>query len=165
MGSVPFQGGWTDPNRTETLRSRVNAHGRCPGIYSSWGKCQKATKGYKGARFKAFDTKREAQDWLKSECDNSTDETIESVERGGLILGLAEKENTAKRIVKFDGEDEKKGDMIQCCFCNIWFHVECAMDTKTKGITDSVVIEDIENNETALTGSSSTAENLGAHQH
>ena len=65
---------------------------------------------------------------------------------------------------KFDGEDVKKGDMIQCCLCNIWFHVECVMVTKTKGVTDRIVIEDIENNETT-TGSSSTAENLGvAHQ-
>ena len=37
-----------------------------------------STKGYKESRFKAFDTKREAQDWLKSECNNSTDEAIES---------------------------------------------------------------------------------------
>ena len=55
--------------------------------------------------------------------------------------------------------------MIRCCLCNIWFHVECVMVTKTKGITDSIVIEDIENNKTATTGSSSTAENLGvSHQ-
>ena len=66
---------------------------------------------------------------------------------------------------KFDGEDEKKGDMIQCCLCNIWFHVECVMVTKTKGVTDRIVTEDIENNETTTTGSSSTAETLGvAHQ-
>ena len=65
---------------------------------------------------------------------------------------------------KFDGEDEKKGDMIQCCLCNIWFLVECVMVTKTKSVTDRIVIEDIENNETT-TGYSSTAENLGvAHQ-
>ena len=66
---------------------------------------------------------------------------------------------------KFDGEDEKKGDMIQCCLCNIWFHVECVMVTKTKGVTDRIVIEGIENNETTTTGSSSTAENLGVAHH
>ena len=66
---------------------------------------------------------------------------------------------------KFDGEDENKGDMIQCCLCNIWFHVECIMVTKTKGVTDRIIIEDTENNETTTTGPSSTAENLGvAHQ-
>ena len=61
---------------------------------------------------------------------------------------------------KFDGEDEKKGDMIQCCLRNSWFHVECVIVAKTKGVTDRIIIEDIENKET--TGSSSTAENLGA---
>ena len=54
---------------------------------------------------------------------------------------------------KFDCEDEKKGDMIQCCLCSICFHVKCVMVTKTKGITDRIVIEDIENNETTTTGS------------
>ena len=93
------------------------------------------------------------------------------LERGrpGPGLGLARKENTAKWIAKFDGEDdgedEKKGDMIQCCLCNIWFHVECIMVTKSKGVTDRIIIEDTENNETTTTGPSSTAENLGvAHQ-
>ena len=89
------------------------------------------------------------------------------LERGrpGLGLGLARKENTAKWIVKFDGEDEKKGDMIQCCLCNIWFHVECIMVTKTKGVIDRIIIEDTENNETTTTGPSSTAENQGvSHQ-
>ena len=66
---------------------------------------------------------------------------------------------------KFDGEDENKGDMIQCCLCNISFHVECIMVTKTKGFTDRIIIEGTENNETTTTGPSFTAENLGvAHQ-
>ena len=56
-------------------------------------------KGYKRARFRAFDTKREAQDWLKSECNNNTDEAIESAARGRPGLGLAKTENTAKWIV------------------------------------------------------------------
>ena len=95
------------------------------------------------------------------------------LERGrqgpGLGLALARKENTAKWIAKFDGEDdgedEKKGDMIQCCLCNIWFHVEYIMVTKTKGVTDRIIREDTENNETTTTGPSSTAENLSAsHQ-
>ena len=66
---------------------------------------------------------------------------------------------------KFDGEDENKGDRIQCCLCNTWFHVECIMVTKTKSVTDRIIIENTENNETTTTGPSSTAENLGvAHQ-
>ena len=70
-----------------------------------------------------------------------------------------------KMDCKFDGEDEKKGDTIQCYLCNIWFHVECIIVTKTKRVTDRIIIEDTENNETTTTGPSSTAESLGvAHQ-
>ena len=143
------------------------ARGHSTGIHSSWEKCQKATKGYKEARFKAFDTKREAQDWLKSECNNSTNEAIESAgtSKTRPRPRPSKKGEHCKIDCKFDGEDEKKGDMIQCCLCNIWFHVECIMVTKTKGVTDRIIIEDTENNETMTTGPSSTAENLGvAHQ-
>ena len=141
------------------------ARGHSTGIHSSWEKCQKATKGYKEARFKAFDTKREAQDWLKSECNNSTDEAIESAGTRKTRPRPSKKGEHCKMDCKFDGEDEKKGDMIQCCLCNIWFHVECIMVTKTKGVTDRIIIEDTENNETTTTGPLSTAENLGvAHQ-
>ena len=145
------------------------ARGHSTGIHSSWEKCQKATKGYKEARSKAFDTKREAQDWLKSECNNSTDEAIESAgtrkTRPRPRPKPSKKGEHCKIDCKFDSEDEKKGDMIQCCLCNIWFHVECIMVTKTKGVTDRIIIEDTENNETTTTGPLSTAENLGvAHQ-
>ena len=69
------------------------------------------------------DTKREAQDWLKSECNNSTDEAIESAGTRKIRPRSNRKGEHCKMSYKFDGEDEKKGDMIQCCFCNIWFHV------------------------------------------
>ena len=142
------------------------ARGHSTGIHS-WEKCQKATKGYKGARFKAFDTKWEAQDWLKSEWNNSADEAIEfaGTTKTRPRPRPSKKGEHCKMDCKFDGEDENKGDMIQCCLCNIWFHVECIMVTKTKGVTDRIIIEDTENNETTTTGPSSTAENLGvAHQ-
>ena len=102
---------------------------------------------------------------MKSECNNSTDEAIESAGTRETRPRPNKKGEHCKMDCKFDGEDEKKGDMIQCCLCNIWFHVECIMVTKTKGITDRIIIEDTENNETTTIGSSSTAENLGvAHQ-
>ena len=95
------------------------ARGHSTGIHSSWEKCQKATKGYKEARFKAFDTKRETQDWLKSECNNSTDEAIESAGTGKTRPRSrpSKKGGHCKMDCKLDGEDEKKGDMIQCCLC------------------------------------------------
>ncbi|QDI92725.1 ribonuclease H [Salicibibacter halophilus] len=35
--------------------------GRNPGIYQSWPECQKQVNGYKGARFKSFSSKEEAE--------------------------------------------------------------------------------------------------------
>ncbi|AXF57618.1 viroplasmin family protein [Salicibibacter kimchii] len=35
--------------------------GRRPGIYQSWDECQKQVNGYKGARFKSFSSKEEAE--------------------------------------------------------------------------------------------------------
>lgn len=34
--------------------------GVCPGIYDSWTDCQLQIKGYKGAKYKSFDTEKEA---------------------------------------------------------------------------------------------------------
>ena len=102
---------------------------------------------------------------MKSECNNGTDEAIESAGTRKTRPRPSKKGEHCKMDCKFDGEDEKKSDMIQCCLCNIWFHVECIMVTKTKGVTDRIIIEDTENNETTTTGSSSAAENQGvAHQ-
>lgn len=36
--------------------------GVTPGIYTTWTDCQLQIKGYKGARFKSFDTRREAEE-------------------------------------------------------------------------------------------------------
>ena len=35
--------------------------GACPGVYSSWPECQLQIKGFKGALYKSFDTKEEAE--------------------------------------------------------------------------------------------------------
>ncbi len=35
--------------------------GACPGVYSSWQECQLQIKGFKGALYKSFDTKEEAE--------------------------------------------------------------------------------------------------------
>ena len=40
--------------------------GVTPGIYNSWTECQLQTKGYRGARFKSFDTRREAEEAFAS---------------------------------------------------------------------------------------------------
>jgi len=42
------------------------AVGRKPGIYDNWPVAQAQVTGYRGARFKGFPTKKEAEAWLKS---------------------------------------------------------------------------------------------------
>lgn len=39
--------------------------GRHPGIYRSWGECQKEVSGFSGAQYKSFLSKNEANEWLK----------------------------------------------------------------------------------------------------
>lgn len=39
--------------------------GKKPGVYTSWSECQEQTTGFKGARFKKFDTEEEALDFVK----------------------------------------------------------------------------------------------------
>ena len=41
--------------------------GRQPGIYTTWADCQKQTVGYKGAKFKGFVTKEEAEAYMSGE--------------------------------------------------------------------------------------------------
>lgn len=39
-------------------------NGRVPGIYTTWAECQKQVIGFKGAAFKGFETKEEADDYM-----------------------------------------------------------------------------------------------------
>ena len=41
--------------------------GRNPGIYTSWDLCLKEVKGYKGAKYKSFKNKKDAENFLKDE--------------------------------------------------------------------------------------------------
>ena len=41
--------------------------GRQPGIYSTWAECQKQTVGFKGAKFKGFVTRTEAEAYMNDE--------------------------------------------------------------------------------------------------
>ena len=40
------------------------ASGRTIGVFSTWGECNLAVKGYKNASYKKFDTKQEAEDFV-----------------------------------------------------------------------------------------------------
>lgn len=38
--------------------------GRTPGIYKTWSECELNIKGFKGAVFKKFNSKKEAQEFI-----------------------------------------------------------------------------------------------------
>jgi len=44
--------------------------GENPGVYDNWKTCEKQIKGFEGARFKSFETLKEAQDAFLSSCWN-----------------------------------------------------------------------------------------------
>lgn len=46
--------------------------GVTPGVYASWTECQLQVNGFKGARFKSFDTRREAEEAYQSSPDDYT---------------------------------------------------------------------------------------------
>ncbi|QQK79428.1 viroplasmin family protein [Salicibibacter cibi] len=47
--------------------------GRNPGIYQSWAECQEQVNGYKGARFKSFTSKEEAERAYHTGTNNSSE--------------------------------------------------------------------------------------------
>jgi len=68
--------------------------GKIPGIYTDWEDCKAQVTGYKGAVFKGFEAKKDAEDFMKAG----------EAERTGAS-GLEEKEgNRINGIIK--GEDE-----------------------------------------------------------
>lgn len=44
----------------------VVRRGRTPGLYATWGECQRQTTGFRGAEFKSFTSRADAQAWLDS---------------------------------------------------------------------------------------------------
>lgn len=40
--------------------------GKTPGIYSTWAECEREVKGYSGAKYKKFATKKEAEEFIKA---------------------------------------------------------------------------------------------------
>lgn len=51
--------------KIKTQKYYAVAQGKKTGIYLTWAECEAHVKGFKGARYKSFKTKKEAQDWLK----------------------------------------------------------------------------------------------------
>ena len=59
------------------------AVGHQTGIFDSWPSCQKATKGFKGAKFKSFDNRKQATSWLKENLKSENLSAESSKEENG----------------------------------------------------------------------------------
>ena len=58
--------------------------GRNPGIYNSWSECQQQVNGFKGAIFKSFKTKEEADNFINGE-DNKKVASIDNLNENECV--------------------------------------------------------------------------------
>ena len=76
--------------------------GKIPGIYTNWEDCKAQVTGYKGAVFKGFEEKKDAEDFMKA---GEPDFYADGVDETTGLSGLDEKEgNSRKGII---GEENK----------------------------------------------------------
>lgn len=90
------------------------AKGRKPGIYSSWGECETQVKGFKGAKFKKFTTKKEALEFINPDtkkldfiadyyvytdgaCSNNGSKYAKA--GIGIYFGADDSRNTSERVI------------------------------------------------------------------
>ena len=106
------------------------AVGHQTGIFDSWPSCQKATKGFKGAKFKSFDNRKQATSWLKENLESKNLSAESSKEENGADKKQVKHCHTG---CKFKEEDEKHGEMIECCLCRTWYHLVCLEKKSLRG--------------------------------
>ena len=58
--------------------------GKNPGIYNSWSECQQQVNGFKGAIFKSFKTKEEADNFINGE-DNKKVASIDNLNENECV--------------------------------------------------------------------------------
>lgn len=97
--------------------------GKIPGIYTSWEDCKAQVTGYKGAVFKGFEEKKDAEDFMKAResafYEDGADERTEASgleeKEGNRIKGIIEGENkfTSEITAYVDGSF-LKGKVFGC---------------------------------------------------
>ena len=97
--------------------------GKIPGIYTSWEDCKAQVTGYKGAVFKGFEEKKDAEDFMKAgESAFYEDGADERTEASGLeekevnrIKGIIEGENKfVSEITAYVDGSFLKGKVFGC---------------------------------------------------
>ena len=97
--------------------------GKIPGIYTSWEDCKAQVTGYKGAIFKGFEEKKDAEDFMRAgETAFYEDRADEGTEASGLeekevnrIKGIIEGENKfVSEITAYVDGSFLKGKVFGC---------------------------------------------------
>lgn len=76
--------------------------GKSPGIYTSWEDCKAQVTGYKGAIFKGFEEKKDAEDFMRA---GETAFYEDVADEGTEASGLEEKEGNRRKDI-IEEEDE-----------------------------------------------------------
>ena len=76
--------------------------GKSPGIYTSWEDCKAQVTGYKGAIFKGFEEKKDAEDFMRA---GETAFYEDGADEGTEASGLEEKEGNRRKDI-IEEEDE-----------------------------------------------------------
>ena len=135
------------------------ARGHQTGIFKSWEQCQKQTRGFKKADYKSFDTKKEAEEWLKTQ-PRDKENHDKANEHNEKELQYPEELETAncKTECKYGGDDVKSNTMIKGCHCKRWYHVQCVELTEKEGEEKSVENLENENEKTTEADKTTTDE-------
>lgn len=78
------------------------ANGRKTGIFLNWDECNKSVKGYKNAKYKKFDTKIEAQDFI-NRYNNSAITNKTNIQQNNITNFF--KLNTSDNVIDNDVDD------------------------------------------------------------
>ena len=65
-----FEDSFSESSEMPRKKVYAVAAGHRTGIFDSWPSCQKATKGFKGAKFKSFDNRKQTTSWLKENLES-----------------------------------------------------------------------------------------------
>lgn len=100
--------------------------GRQPGIYTTWAQCQAQTSGFKGARFKSFESQAEAEAALAGGDVAIAAPTarLDDVNWNSISVDVGSRGNPG--IVEYKGVDTKTGEIL-------FAHPEIAKGTNNLG--------------------------------
>lgn len=62
---MPSRNGTASANNENSTRFYAVQRGRVPGVYSNWAEAQEQIKGFTRPRYKKFDTRKEAEEFVK----------------------------------------------------------------------------------------------------